>query len=161
MRAIPTGAGGARGAVESVRKARAELQAGHVVCIFAEGAISRTGNMLPFRRGVEHILAGLDVPVIPVHLDQVWGSIFSFKGGNVFWKWPTRFFYPVTVTFGTPMPAKTKVSEIRLRLMELGAEAVALRRTRDDLVHIRFMYQAKQVWNRLCMADSTGRSLSL
>jgi len=160
MRAIPTGAGGARGAVESVRKARAELQAGHVVCIFAEGAISRTGNMLPFRRGVEHILSGIDVPVIPVHLDQVWGSIFSFNGGKFFWKWPKRFFYPVTVTFGAPMPADTKASEIRLRLMELGAEAVGWRRTRDDLVHVRFMHQAKQIWSRLCMADSTGRNLS-
>jgi acyl-[acyl-carrier-protein]-phospholipid O-acyltransferase/long-chain-fatty-acid--[acyl-carrier-protein] ligase len=160
MRAIPTGGGGARGAVQSIQRARAELQAGHVVCIFAEGAISRTGNMLPFRRGVEHILSGLDVPVIPVHLDQVWGSIFSFQGGRFFWKWPKRFFYPVTVTFGAPMPAGVSASEIRLRLMEAASDAVAARRTRDDLVHLRFLRQAKKVWGRLCMADSTGKSLS-
>ncbi|HVJ43586.1 MAG TPA: acyl-[ACP]--phospholipid O-acyltransferase [Dongiaceae bacterium] len=160
MRAIPTGGGGARGAVESIRKARAELAEGHVVCIFAEGAISRTGNILPFRRGVEHILSGLDVPVIPVHLDQVWGSIFSFKGGKFFWKWPKRLFYPVTVTFGAPLPAGAKASDIRLRLMEMAGEAFAWRRTRDDMVHLRFMRQAKQIWGRLCMADSTGRTLS-
>ena len=100
MRAIPTGGGGARGALGAIRRAREELQAGHVVCIFAEGAISRTGNMLPFKRGFEKIIDGLDVPVIPVHLDQVWGSIFSFKDGRFFWKWPARFFYPVTITFG-------------------------------------------------------------
>src|SRR4030095_8841680 len=56
MRAIPPGGGGARGAVGAIRKAREELQAGHVVCIFAEGAISRTGNMLPFKRGFEKII---------------------------------------------------------------------------------------------------------
>ncbi len=88
MRAIPTGGGGARGAVGAIRRAREELAAGHVVCIFAEGAISRTGNMLPFKRGFEKITDDLDVPVIPVHLDQVWGSIFSFKDGKFFWKWP-------------------------------------------------------------------------
>ncbi len=90
MRAIPTGGGGARGALGAIKRAREELQAGHVVCIFAEGAISRTGNMLPFKRGFEKIVDGLDVPVIPVHLDQVWGSIFSFKDGKFFWKWPVR-----------------------------------------------------------------------
>lgn len=160
MQAIPTGAGGARGAVESIRKARAELAGGHVVCIFAEGAISRTGNILPFRRGVEHILSGLDVPVIPVHLDQLWGSIFSFKGGKFFWKWPKRLFYPVTVTFGAPMPAGAAAGDIRLRLMEMAGEAYTWRHTRDDMVHLRFMRRAKRIWGRLCMTDSTGKTLS-
>ena len=72
------------------RRRRRELQHGHVVCIFAEGAISRTGNLLPFKRGFERIVDGLDVPIIPVYLDRVWGSIFSFKGGRFFWKWPVR-----------------------------------------------------------------------
>ena len=71
MRAIPTAGG--RSAIEAIRRSRTELEGGHVVCIFAEGAISRTGNLLPFKRGFEKIVQGLDVPVIPVHLDQVWG----------------------------------------------------------------------------------------
>ena len=50
-KAIPVGAGGPRDMVESIRAARKEIGDGHVVCIFAEGAISRTGNMLPFKRG--------------------------------------------------------------------------------------------------------------
>ena len=71
-----------------------------MVCIFAEGAISRTGNLLPFKRGFERIVDGLDVPIIPVYLDRVWGSIFSFKRGKFFWKLPERLPYPVTVAFG-------------------------------------------------------------
>ena len=63
--------------------------------------------MLPFKRGFERIVDGLDVPVIPVYLDRVWGSIFSFKGGRFFWKWPVRVPYPVTVAFGQPMPSTT------------------------------------------------------
>ncbi|MDY0882531.1 acyl-[ACP]--phospholipid O-acyltransferase [Dongia soli] len=158
MKAIPTSGG--RNAVRAISAARAELQAGHVVCIFAEGAISRTGNMLPFKRGVEKILDGLDVPVIPVHLDQVWGSVFSFKGGRFFWKWPLHFFYPVTVTFGAPVPASSRASSLRRRLLEMGGDAFRLRRTRDDLVHLRFLRRAKKTWTRFCMADSTGRELN-
>ena len=94
-----------RKCVDAIERARAELVAGHVVCIFAEGAISRTGNLLPFRRGFEHIVKGLDVPIIPVYLDRVWGSIFSFKRERFIWKLPERLPYPITVAFGEPLPA--------------------------------------------------------
>jgi len=70
-KAIPVGTGSRRDIVEAIRAARKELESGHIVCIFAEGAISRTGNMLPFKRGMEKIVEGLDVPVIPVHLDRL------------------------------------------------------------------------------------------
>ena len=55
---------------------------GHIVCIFPEGEISRTGNLLPFKRGLEKIVEGLDVPIVPVYLDGVWGSLFSFEHGR-------------------------------------------------------------------------------
>ncbi len=158
MHCIPTGGG--REAVAAILKARAELQAGHVVCIFAEGAISRTGNLLPFKRGFEKIVQGLDVPIIPVHLDQVWGSIFSFKNGKFFWKWPRRFFYPVTVTFGEKLPAQVRAWDVRGRLLEMGGEAFRHRRTNDDIVPVRFLKTAKRVWFRFAMADSLGRELN-
>jgi acyl-[acyl-carrier-protein]-phospholipid O-acyltransferase/long-chain-fatty-acid--[acyl-carrier-protein] ligase len=158
MRAIPTGGG--KDVMAAINRARDELQARHSVCIFAEGAISRTGNMLPFKRGFERIVKDLDVPVIPVHLDQVWGSIFSFKDGRFFWKWPKRFFYPVTITFGAPMPSSTRAWALRTRLLELGAEAFEHRRTPRDLVPVRVIRAAKQNWFRFCMADSLGRELT-
>jgi hypothetical protein len=30
-------------------------------------------------------------PLIPVHLDRVWGSLFSFHGKRFVWKRPRRF----------------------------------------------------------------------
>src|SRR5215510_7369813 len=84
LHAIPVGAQGPREMVAALKAARKELEAGHVVCIFPEGSITRIGNLLPFKRGMEKIVEGLDVPVIPVHLDRVWGSIFSFEGGRFF-----------------------------------------------------------------------------
>ena len=80
---------------------------------------------------------GLDVPVIPVHLDQVWGSIFSFKDGKFFWKWPERVpFYPVTITFGAAAAGDGRApGTCAQTLLEMGGDAFRHRRTKDDLVH--------------------------
>jgi acyl-[acyl-carrier-protein]-phospholipid O-acyltransferase / long-chain-fatty-acid--[acyl-carrier-protein] ligase len=159
-KAIPAGAGGPRDIVESIRSARREIQAGHMVCIFAEGAISRTGNMLPFKRGLEKIVEGTDIPIIPVHLDRLWGSIFSFERGRFFWKWPKQVPYPVTVSFGAPLPAGTPVHAVRQAIQELGADAIAHRKTSSDTLPRRLYRTARRNWNRFAMADSTGRSLT-
>ncbi len=90
--------------IRSLRTASEALRQDEIVCIFAEGQITRTGQMLPFRRGLERIMKGVEVPIIPVNLDGVWGSIFSFERGRFLWKMPRRIPYPVTVSFGTPMP---------------------------------------------------------
>lgn len=157
MHAIPTAGGKIR---EPIMRARAELEGGHVVCIFAEGAISRTGNMLPFKRGFERISDGIEAPIIPVHLDQVWGSIFSFNNGKFFWKWPRKLFYPVTITFGKPLPSSTKAFEVRQKLLEMSGDSFRHRRKPDDLVATRFIRAAKANWFRLAVADSLGREMS-
>jgi acyl-[acyl-carrier-protein]-phospholipid O-acyltransferase/long-chain-fatty-acid--[acyl-carrier-protein] ligase len=159
-KAIPVGASGPRDLAASLRMARQELAAGHVVCIFAEGAISRTGNMLPFKRGFEKIVGGLDVPVIPVHLDRLWGSVFSFEGGRFFWKWPRRLPYPVTVSFGRPMPASSSASEVRQAILELASDAATYRKSGRDLLPLRFVRSAKRNWRKFAMADSSGRELT-
>jgi len=164
LQAIPVGGG--REAVTAIAAARRELQRGHVVCIFAEGAISRTGNLLPFKRGLEKIVEGLDVPIVPVYLDRVWGSVFSFERGRFLWKWPKRFPYPVTVAFGAPLPATTSAADVRVALMSVGAQAAARRRDRRDVLGREFIKTAKRSWNSYCVSDATtppltfGRALS-
>jgi acyl-[acyl-carrier-protein]-phospholipid O-acyltransferase/long-chain-fatty-acid--[acyl-carrier-protein] ligase len=160
LHAIPVTAGNKREVIEAIERARQELIDGHVVCIFVEGAVSRTGNLLPLKRGFERIVAGLDVPIIPVYLDRVWGSVFSFEGGKFFWKFPKRLPYPVTVAFGTPLPSTTKALDARGALMELGSEAMAHRRPPTELLHTEFMKVAKRRWRHLAMADSTGQTLT-
>ena len=160
MKAIPLSANSRRDIVMAIEQARNELRNGNVVCIFAEGEISRTGNIRPFKRGLEKIAEGLNVPVIPVHLDRVWGSIFSFRGRRFFYKLPEGLFRTVTVSFGKPLPSNAAVQEVRQAIMELGSEAVRYRRTRLDLLHLRFIRTARQNWASFCMADSGGRELT-
>ena len=71
------------------------LQGGQLVCIFPEGGITRSGLMQSFKRGALKIHEGTGVPIIPVYLDELWGSIFSFQGGKFFWKWPRQWPYPI------------------------------------------------------------------
>ncbi len=158
--AIPVGTGGPRDMVESIRAARREISAGHVVCIFVEGAISRTGNMLPFKRGMEKIVSGTEVPIVPVHLDRLWGSIFSFESGKFFWKWPKRIPYPVTVSFGAPMPSSSTAHEVRQAIQELASDATAHRQQPGDTLGRRVIHNARRHWNRFAMADSSGRELT-
>ena len=85
---------------ESIRVAREALQQGEMVCIFPEGGITRSGQIEEFRPGFLSILKDTDVPVVPVYLDGLWGSIFSYEGGRCFWKFPRSWRRPITIRFG-------------------------------------------------------------
>jgi 1-acyl-sn-glycerol-3-phosphate acyltransferase len=68
---------------KSVEKAfdeiSAGLKAGDVICIFPEGFLTFTGGLGRFRPGIEWIIRRDAVPVIPIALSGLWGSIFSRK----------------------------------------------------------------------------------
>jgi acyl-[acyl-carrier-protein]-phospholipid O-acyltransferase/long-chain-fatty-acid--[acyl-carrier-protein] ligase len=145
--------------IRSLRDASDALQQGEVVCIFAEGQITRTGQLLPFRRGFTRIMKGVDVPIVPVNLDGVWGSIFSFARGRFLWKIPRRIPYPVTVSFGAPMPATSTATEVRHAVQELQSEAFALRRRRMTTLDASFVRSARLHPRRFLMAD--GRTPKL
>ena len=61
-----------------------------MVCLFPEGALTRTATLQKLNRGYELIARKARVPVMPVWLENVWGSIFSYYGGQFFWKIPAR-----------------------------------------------------------------------
>ena len=122
--------------------------------------ISRTANLLPFKRGLERIAAGLDAPIIPVYIDRVWGSIFSYERGKFFWKWPRRIPYAVTVAFGRPLPSSATAPEVRLAVMELGCEVAGERHRAEDTLAGAFIRTARRRWSAFCLADSSGLSLT-
>lgn len=110
-----------RKAKDAVKLAVEAIQEGEIVCIFPEGELSRSGMLLRIKRGYELIARQAEAQVVPVWLDQLWGSIFSFKGGKYFFKWPRQFPYPVTVAFGTPLKAEeADIATVRSRFLELG-----------------------------------------
>lgn len=83
----------------------AALENGEMVCIFPEGRITDTGEMYPFKNGIQRILERTPVPVIPMALQGMWGSFSSRKGGAAFTKFPRRFRSHVAVHVGTAVDA--------------------------------------------------------
>lgn len=110
---------GPRELIKSLQTAGDAVRSGDVVCIFAEGKITRTGALDEFQRGSERIMKNVAAPVVPVALVGVWGSLFSFERGKFFWKWPRHIFYPVTVRFGKPLPPTATSEEIHAAVEKL------------------------------------------
>ncbi|MGJ9420013.1 MFS transporter [Massilia sp. CMS3.1] len=60
------------------------LHQGDLVCIFPEGKLTTTGELNEFRGGIAKIVERSHVPVIPMALRGLWGSVFTRDPGNVF-----------------------------------------------------------------------------
>jgi acyl-[acyl-carrier-protein]-phospholipid O-acyltransferase/long-chain-fatty-acid--[acyl-carrier-protein] ligase len=161
MGVIPIAADqGPREMIHSLRLATDALKNGEIVCIFPEGQMTRIGQMLPFRRGMERIIKGVDVPIIPVNLDGVWGSIFSFAGGRFLWKLPRHIPYPVQITFGKPLACTCTSQEVRRAVQDLGAEAFARRKKRMQTLPQSFLHTARRHPFRFAMADGQTPKLN-
>ena len=139
--------------LHSLKTATDALRNDEIVCIFAEGQITRTGQLLPFRRGLERIMKGIEVPIIPVNLDGVWGSIFSFERGRFLWKIPRQIPYRVTVSFGKPIASTSTAVEVRAAVQELHATAFEARKSSMKTLDRAFVRTARQRPWRFFMAD--------
>jgi acyl-[acyl-carrier-protein]-phospholipid O-acyltransferase / long-chain-fatty-acid--[acyl-carrier-protein] ligase len=142
-----------RDLIHSLREASAAIQGGRVVCIFAEGQITRIGQLLPFRRGLERIMKGVEAPIIPVNLDGVWGSIFSFDRGRFLWKRPRRSHHPVTVSYGRPLPPAASAFDVRQAVQELHTEAYRNHKAGMKPLHRTFIRAARHHPLWFSMAD--------
>lgn len=146
--------------VESLREARRCLDEGYLVCIFAEGALTRTGLMRGFKPGFERIVRGSQHPVIPVYIGGTWGSIFSHYFGKQHLRLPNKFPYPVTVLFGKPMPATTTAPEVRQAVMELSCDYFEDRKPLHTSLGASFIANARQRWSEPALDDTLGRALT-
>jgi rhomboid family GlyGly-CTERM serine protease len=110
--------GALRRALHQVREA---LENGELVCIFPEGRLTRNGDIGPFRPGIERIVRRTPVPVVPVAIAGMWGSVSSYRWGPPLKKRPRRFRSRVTVTLFEPVaPADAAASRLR-RLVSEGS----------------------------------------
>lgn len=100
------------------------LAEGEVVGLFPEGAITRTGEILPFRPGIERILAARAVPVVPIALRGLWGSLFSRKDsalGRA--RLPRRFWSHIAMVVGDPIPpAQASAAALEAKVRELRGD---------------------------------------
>lgn len=128
-KAIPIA--GAKEDPELMRKAFDEIDAalaeGELVGIFPEGALTKDGQIAPFKSGVERILQraaerGQVVPVVPMALRNMWTSMWSRRDGRLSrMRVPRRFRAPVEVIADAP------IADPRIEAETLEAKVRALR----------------------------------
>ena len=102
----------------------AALAAGEVVCIFPEGGLTGDGEIAPFRAGVEKILARRPVPVLPMALCGLWGSVWSRRDsmlGRA--RLPRRFRARVELVVDAPVPpGQVSMEMLEARVRELRGD---------------------------------------
>lgn len=146
--------------IESLRVARQALDDGYLVCIFAEGALTRTGMTQGFRPGLERIVKGSAHPIIPIYIGGTWGSIFSHYYGRQQLRLPTQFPYPVTLMFGKPLPATSSTADVRQAVMELSGDYFETRKPLHRSLGAIFVGMARKNWTKSAMDDTTGRAVT-
>ena len=154
------GNAGPKALLLSLQTARQAIMDGDLVCIFAEGSLTRTGQLQPFQRGLLRIVDGTHAPVVPTYLDGLWGSIFSFHGGKFFWKRPRKWPYPVGILFGRPLENPDDVHQVREAVENLGVVAVEKRKDRELPLARRFLRNCRRSMLRPKVADSSGEQLT-
>jgi len=102
-----------------------ELAAGHLVVVFPEGGITRDGEIQRFRPGVERALERRPVPVVPMALRGLWGSIFSRADSFLNRaRLPRRFRSQIGLVASAPIPPEQATAEVlEAKVRELRGDA--------------------------------------
>ncbi|MGB9766522.1 MAG: AMP-binding protein [Sulfurihydrogenibium sp.] len=87
----------------SLQKSANALKSGKNIVIFPEGARTRDGNLLPFKKGFAILSKELNVPIVPVVIDG------AFKSYPINAKIPKP--YPIKLTFLKPVLPENKSYE--------------------------------------------------
>lgn len=85
------------------RRMYSVLEAGNILGIFPEGRITADGEIQDFKSGIDKVIAQKPVPVVPVALCNLWGSLFS-RRDPLHKRRPYKLWSSIELRIGTPVP---------------------------------------------------------
>jgi len=100
------------------RRIHGVLAEGDVLGIFPEGKITSDGEIQPFRTGIDKIIAEQPVPVLPVALCNLWGSLFS-RRDPLHKRRPYKLWSVIELKIGQPIPPEEVTAERLQKEVEL------------------------------------------
>jgi 1-acyl-sn-glycerol-3-phosphate acyltransferase len=95
---------------EAYRRIDGVIESQDVLGIFPEGAITRDGEIQPFKKGIEKIIAKHPVPVVPAALCNLWGSLFS-RRDPLLKRRPYKLWAQIELRVGEPIPPEEVTAE--------------------------------------------------
>ncbi|MCW8870025.1 MAG: 1-acyl-sn-glycerol-3-phosphate acyltransferase, partial [Proteobacteria bacterium] len=111
---------------EAYRQIYERLEAGEVVVVFPEGRLTDDGQIGEFKHGIEKVLHKYPVPVVPMALNNLWGSMFSRYRKKWYQRWPRKLWARIELIVGEPMiPEEVTAAELQRRVTELKNQAKA------------------------------------
>ena len=139
---------------EAIIKAAEGIDNGELICIFPEGQLTRTGCLSPIRRGMEVVARRTKAPIIPIYIDGLWGSIFSYYRNRFFTKVPKRVPYHFTAAIGEPMDHGSFNSELALNVFrKLSATCIE---SRDGGSKEAILRTLEQIGNQTLVSCKEG-----
>ena len=154
---IPISNGSSKNTIQTIAK---ELDAGNVVVVFPEGAITRNGHLGEFKRGFEKILelTTTDVKVVPFYIRGLWESMFS-RASKKFKK--SNKTNSVTVSFSRMMQKeKANIISVKKELIKLSTKSWQEHIRDLNPLNETIFDRLKEVGSNMIFADSTGLELS-
>lgn len=155
---IPISSGQSKDALLQINE---KLKAGEMVCLFPEGAISRTGSLGLFHSGYERAVEGVEGAIVPFYLHGLWGSRFSRANSEKLQRnTKLGFRRNLTVSFGDPLPIDTKTDVLKQKVFELSYNAWQSQSDYLDPLPLAWIKQAKTQLRATAVIDSIGARLS-
>ncbi len=154
---IPIGGVASRDALAEVRTA---LNAGEVVGIFPEGAISRSGHLGEFKRGYETAAKDASGVIVPFYLRGLWGSSFSRSSARLRVLRRGGIRRTIICAFGAQQPLTLPAEQLKRRVFDLSIEAWERYTKRLDSLPSAWLATAKRMGGDMVCADTLSGGLS-
>lgn len=132
--------------LKSLRRAARHVARGRLLCLFAEGDMTRIGMILPFRRGLEEFCRNLAAPIVPVCLETRWAAPMRIDSAEVSMRFPPLR-TPLWAHAGAPLPVGTPLPGVRAIVQELSVPIwESAMREQPPLTHLLIRRMRSRFW---------------
>jgi acyl-[acyl-carrier-protein]-phospholipid O-acyltransferase/long-chain-fatty-acid--[acyl-carrier-protein] ligase len=138
------------------------LNNGEVVCLFPEGAISRTGHLGVFRKGFEKAceMANNDIVILPFYMRGLWGSQFSRSSEQLKTIRSDGFSRDIIIAFGEPLKKDTQADVVKRRIFDLSVISWQQHVSTMQAIPNAWIDTVKRVGSEMAIADTLSTPLS-
>lgn len=136
------------------------LKAGECVVLFPEGAISRNGQLGPFRRGYAIPATQADCPIVPFYLRGLWGSRWSAVSRHFRRNTDGTLTRDVNLCFGPALPPSASPMEVKDSVHRMSILAWQEFADSQPSIPVKWLQAVRRAPGRLAVADSGGVRLT-